>query len=146
MGSIFIKLKFQENFNAEFDGTTGVSTVTFNNKYGKFTGKARLNPADSASQFKGCHIAEARANIVYYKTVIRYSKEKVKLLTTLYKQEPTDAIKHRLAFEEEKLEKCKEDLRKEQLYLDNYLAGLDKNRVTREDIMAAVMASSFGQN
>ena len=143
MGSIFIKLNFQENFNAEFNPETGVSTVTFNNKLGKFTGSAHLNPADTASQFIGCHIAEARANIAYYKTALRYAKERVKVLCAACKVEPSTILQGMLKNAEKNVETLKNRVKSETAYLENYISSLDKERAAREVILGSFFA---GQN
>lgn len=137
MASIFTKLKFQENFHADYDEHTGISTVTFHNKYGKFVGTARLNPEDEGSGFKGCHIAESRANIQYYKTAIRYQKERIKMLNSVLKNFGFHSrLAGMLENELNNLELINKALRAEEKYLATYIAGLDKSRDFRELMLA----------
>lgn len=60
-------------------------SVTIQNKYGRFTGKAYCNKEDVFSIYTGARYAEIRATIEYAK--FRYKQEKIKLNTVrnLYK-------------------------------------------------------------
>jgi len=69
---------------AEFDRETGVSTVIIQNKYGRFTGQAKLHPDDFASKFKGCTYAEERAIIKSLKKQISLLEIKIKTLKACY--------------------------------------------------------------
>ena len=66
--------------NEKFDGITGVTTVTIQNKYGHFTGSSHCHPDDSYSIFQGERIAVIRANIKYLKHRISLEKTKLKVL------------------------------------------------------------------
>ncbi len=60
-------------------------SITIQNKYGRFTGKAYCNKEDVFSIYTGARYAEIRATIEYAK--FRYKQEKIKLNTVknLYK-------------------------------------------------------------
>lgn len=60
-------------------------SITIQNKYGRFTGKAYCNKEDVFSIYTGARYAEIRATIEYAK--FRYKQEKIKLDTVknLYK-------------------------------------------------------------
>jgi len=77
MSNIFVEKPFQKNFTTHYDKETGISTVTYTNEYGKFTGKAKLHPNDTESRFSGYHIAESRADIQYYHTMMEYWKGRI---------------------------------------------------------------------
>lgn len=52
---------------SNFDLETGISTVTIQNKYGHFTGTAKLDETDAKhpSKFQGCEYAEIKATMKY---------------------------------------------------------------------------------
>lgn len=63
----------------EYNFNTGKSTVTLADRYGKYTGYAKLHPddKDNESHYMGCHIAEKRALIKALKN--RRRRTKIKL-------------------------------------------------------------------
>lgn len=122
MANFFKVNKFQEDFHSDFNEETGISTVRFNNKYGKFVGTAKLNPADETSKFIGQHIAETRANIQYYKTVVRIMTERWDILRAALRQEPNSKVlKGMVKDANNKRIKAYKDLFDEQAYLDTYI-------------------------
>lgn len=72
--------------HADFNYNTGISTVTINSRYGKFTGTARLHPADvdHPSEFAGCEYAEIRANIKYMKARKAECRVQLKTMQDFY--------------------------------------------------------------
>lgn len=77
-----MKYKIIEEY---YDEKKGEYSVTIQNKYGRFTGKAYYNEKDVFSVYTGARYAEIRATIEYAK--FRYKQEKIKLNTVknLYK-------------------------------------------------------------
>ena len=69
-------MKFLYGF---FNQKTGKSEVTLADKYGIYTGRAKLHPNDknNASKFTGCRLAETRALLNYLK--IKYKRTKIAL-------------------------------------------------------------------
>ena len=63
---------------SSYDATTGVSTVVMQHLGRKFTGEARLNPAEQekGSEYAGCYYAELRATIKALKYERQLAKEK----------------------------------------------------------------------
>lgn len=72
----------------EFDKENGISIVTIQNKYGRFTGMAMCHPDDSFSPFQGERIAATKANIEFLKFRIKQTKAEAngihKLLSDFY--------------------------------------------------------------
>lgn len=70
-----------------FDAETGISTVTIQTELGIFQGRARLHPddRDNASNLAGCRLAEERAILKYFKTLLKYKKIEFKALNHIYK-------------------------------------------------------------
>lgn len=69
---------------SSYDESSGLSIVRIQNRYGTYTGYARLNKekdADNASSFFGCRIAEARAKAAFIKDRIKTLKAEIKILT-----------------------------------------------------------------
>ena len=68
--------------HGEYDSTTGKSTVTLADRYGQYTGYAKLHPDDkkNESRYMGCNIAEKRALIKALKN--RRKRIKIKLNAT----------------------------------------------------------------
>ena len=68
-----------------FDEKSGLTTVTLQNKYGRFTGTARCHPDEIEifSQFQGERIAATRANISFLKFRIQQEKAKLKAIQNL---------------------------------------------------------------
>lgn len=64
-----------------FDQKTGESVVGLADKYGTYTGQAKLHPEDKkyASKYTGCNIAQARAKIKALKS--RRYRNKIKINT-----------------------------------------------------------------
>lgn len=72
---------------AEYDSTSGISTVTIHTDKGDFCGVARINPAQDLpkSSYLGCRLAECRAFIKYLK-VLKYEVDaKINALELLNK-------------------------------------------------------------
>lgn len=71
------KLKY-----ANFDETTGISTVTISTPYGDFTGTSKLREADAknVSRFAGCTFAEMKAYIKAERAKVKQLKYKKKVL------------------------------------------------------------------
>ena len=67
---------------ANFDETTGISTVTLTTPYGDFTGTSKLHEADAAnvSRFAGCTFAEMKAYIKAERAKVKQLKYKKKVL------------------------------------------------------------------
>ena len=67
--------------NETYDSQSGICTVTIQNKYGHFTGKAKCCPEDmkNFSTYAGSRYAEIRASIKYAK--FRLKQEKIKYQT-----------------------------------------------------------------
>ncbi len=72
--------------HSEFNPETGVSTVIIQNKYGHFTGKAKLDAADAAypSKFQGCEYAEMKAIMSYLDERILLLRIEQKALMNCY--------------------------------------------------------------
>lgn len=70
-----------------FNKETGESYVTLQDRKKLYKGKAKLHPNDNdiVSRFFGCHIAEARAWIEYYKHRIYENKIRLAELNSLKK-------------------------------------------------------------
>lgn len=64
-----------------FDPITNVTTVTLADKYGTYTGIAKLHPDDINNSIAGPRIAEERARIKFYKARLR--REKIRLQTLI---------------------------------------------------------------
>ena len=64
-----------------FDPLTNITTVTLADKYGTYTGIAKLHPDDINNSIAGFRIAEERARIKFYKA--RLKREKIKLQTLI---------------------------------------------------------------
>lgn len=64
-----------------FDPLTNVTTVTLADKYGTYTGIAKLHPDDINNSIAGFRIAEERARIKFYKA--RLKREKIRLQTLI---------------------------------------------------------------
>lgn len=64
-----------------FDPLTNVTTVTLADKYGTYTGTAKLHPDDINNSIAGFRIAEERARIKFYKA--RLKREKIRLQTLI---------------------------------------------------------------
>ena len=77
-----MKYKIVEEYYNEYNREY---SVTIQNKYGRFTGKAYCNRDDIYSAYTGARYAEIRATIEFAK--FRYNQEKIKLKTVknLYK-------------------------------------------------------------
>ena len=69
-----------------FDKDTTISYVRIKTPLGEFTGIARCHPTDEPSEFRGCLIAEMRANLKYYKAIRRDLSVQVKTLENLVKR------------------------------------------------------------
>lgn len=122
MANIFSSKKHQECFKVSYDETTGISTAEFNNKYGKFVGTAKLNPADEKSNFIGFHIAECRANIAYYQAVVKVMEDRHFILLSALQQEPNSKVLKGMAKDAgNKLAKAYENLNNEKAYLATYM-------------------------
>ena len=122
MSNFFTEYKFQECFHSNFDEETGISIVTFNNKYGKFTGMAKLNPEDKPSAFIGQYIAEKRAVISYYKTLSKILEAKLDTIRMIKIQGVTNRLMNSLQKEiERKLEETKKLRKEEELSLRIYI-------------------------
>ena len=67
----------------EFDKENGISIVTIQNKYGRFTGTAMCHPDDSFSLFQGERIAATKANIEFLKFRIKQTKAEAKGINKL---------------------------------------------------------------
>lgn len=67
----------------EFDEKNGISIVTIQNKYGRFTGIAMCHPDDSFSPFQGERIAATRASIEFLKFRIKQIKAEAKGIQNL---------------------------------------------------------------
>lgn len=72
----------ENSYNQE----TGITTIVLADKFGKYTGTAKLHPQDVYSKFVGCNIAEARAEIKSLKNRKKYLKVKLKTLKELEKE------------------------------------------------------------
>lgn len=72
----------------EFDEKNGISIVTIQNKYGRFTGIAKCHPDDSFSSYQGERIAATKANIEFLKFRIKQTNAEAdgikKLLSDFY--------------------------------------------------------------
>lgn len=77
-----MKYKIVEEYYNEYNREY---SITIQNKYGRFTGKAYCNREDIYSAYTGARYAEIRATIEFAK--FRYNQEKIKLKTVknLYK-------------------------------------------------------------
>ena len=64
-----------------FDPLTNITTVTLADKYGTYTGIAKLHPDDINNSIAGFRIAEERARIKFYKA--RLKREKIRLQTLI---------------------------------------------------------------
>lgn len=93
------------NFNEE----TGVSTVTIRTSLGEFTGEAILHPEDAPSRFRGCRLAELRADVKYLKAYRKQFRNELNGLHKLmgrmssyrnYNHNSIEAISVRKAIEE----------------------------------------------
>lgn len=73
--------------SANFNPGTGESIVKIGNKYGTFTGKARLHPDDKnhSSNYAGCRLAEYRAQIKFLQTLLPRKKAMLKAVENLKK-------------------------------------------------------------
>ena len=73
---------------SNFDPETGISTVTIQNKYGHFTGTAKLDEEDKKhpSKFQGCEYAESKAIIEYLNKRIALLKTENKGLMNCYSE------------------------------------------------------------
>lgn len=71
---------------SNFNPDTGVSTVIIQNKYGRFTGTAKLDEEDCKhpSKFQGCEYAEMKAIIAFLKERIKAYKLQAKTLHDCY--------------------------------------------------------------
>lgn len=67
----------------EFDKENGISIVTIQNKYGRFTGTAMCHPDDSFSSYQGERIAATKAHIAFLKFRIKQTKAEAKGIQTL---------------------------------------------------------------
>ena len=67
----------------EFNKENGISIVTIQNKYGRFTGMAMCHPDDSFSPFQGERIAATKANIEFLKFRIKQTKAEAKGINKL---------------------------------------------------------------
>lgn len=97
--------------NADFNSDTGISTVTIRTPLGEFTGTATLHQDDYPSKFKGCRIAELRADVKYLKAYRRQFRNELNGLNKLvgrmssyrnYNYNSIEAISVRKAIEETK--------------------------------------------
>lgn len=72
--------------HSEFNPETGVSTVVIQNKYGHFTGTAKLDAADATypSKFQGCEYAEMKAIMSYLDERIACARLEKKVLINCY--------------------------------------------------------------
>lgn len=63
-------------FESNFDEVTGISTVHLRTPIGIFTGIAKMAEEDRPyiSKYTGCGIAELRANIAYFKELLKRRK------------------------------------------------------------------------
>lgn len=70
-----------------FNPKTGESVVTLTNRYGSYTGKAKLHPDDinNISKFTGCRLAERRAYIKYLQSERRRYKNSLKTIQNTFK-------------------------------------------------------------
>ena len=70
-----------------FDKNTGKSTVILSDRYGEYIGQAKLHPNDKkyASEFTGCSIAQARAQIKMLQKRRNYLKIKLEAIKNLIK-------------------------------------------------------------
>lgn len=69
---------------SSYDEESGLSIVRIQNRYGTYTGYARLNKEEdkeNASSFFGCRIAEGRAKVAFVKDRIKTLKAEIKILT-----------------------------------------------------------------
>lgn len=73
---------------SNFDPETGISTVTIQNKYGRFTGTAKLDEEDRKhpSKFQGCEYAEMKAVIAFLEERIKIYKLQIKALQDCYQE------------------------------------------------------------
>lgn len=99
--------------NSNFDEKTGISRITIQNKYGKFTGFSFCHPDDieNVSMYAGYRYAETRAGIEFAK--YRLKQEKIKLNTIQNLLKEIDLIK------EDKNKTIKHIWKKEKEYKDN---------------------------
>lgn len=73
---------------SNYDRETGLSTVTIRNKYGEFTGYAKLHEEDQniESSFAGCRCAEIKALIKSTRAQIKEINIQIKILEDFEKE------------------------------------------------------------
>ena len=98
---------------------TGISVLTIQNKYGRFTGDSLCHPDDLEhySEFTGLRYAEIRANMDYAK--LRLNQEKIKLKTM------ENLLKDINYSERCRNEACPEVMRKIRLKIRDYTQSVD---------------------
>lgn len=125
--------------NATYNEKSGISTVTLENEYGRFTGVARCHPDDKGSKFFGCQIAEARAMIKIFKEQLRISEGQRKVFDIFidtisqkkdYNPKTNEACHARRFLEEFELNNkyFSESIKAAENYINDMINSLDKDQ------------------
>ena len=117
--------------SADYNPNTGISRVKIGNKYGTYEGIAKVHPEEEhKSHLAGCHIAEIRAYLNFFKTQLPRKKaalkeiEKLKKDITINCYENKDVMKRiNLAIRNttNEIEELKMNIQEAQDALANYL-------------------------
>ena len=112
--------------HSDFDKITGKTSVTVADRYGKYTGIAKLHPEDKNNYIVGGTIAETRAMIKACKS--RLSREKIRLQTLIsFKNEfslsPEDIIllNKKIKLYQKNIEGFKVSIEYRETFLKHYL-------------------------
>lgn len=114
------KLKYS-NFNKE----NGLSSIIISTNLGNFEGKCQLHEEDKdiQSEFFGCNIAEARAIIKYLKEKIKLLKSNIKTIKVIISNLENSKEYNKNSIEARTLRKqyfiCNDKLKKEKENIEN---------------------------
>lgn len=94
---------------SDFNEATNETIITIADRYGRYTGKAKLHPDDTNNYIVGGTIAEARAKINFYKSRIR--REKIRLQTLISLKNEFNFLPEGITFLNQKIEMHKKNIK-----------------------------------